>query len=112
MSLPRTPDNFPRMKHRAAKRTGYSRPRWSGLVNGAPMVIDDGPTLRVFDADWNLVTSARTHSERRKLWRDLTVGGYIHWSHCGPQEVAGLAREIAHQDDLTIRVLWLPEVSS
>lgn len=72
MSLPRTPANFPRMKHRARKRTGYSRPRWSGFVAGLPTVIDDGPTVRLFDADWNLVATARTHSERRKLFRELT----------------------------------------
>ncbi|WP_019204569.1 hypothetical protein [Tsukamurella sp. 1534] len=70
----RTPENFPKMKHRARKRTGYSRPRWSGLVAGAPLVITDGPTVRLFDSDWNLVATARTHAERRQLWRDLTSG--------------------------------------
>lgn len=72
MSLPRTPENFPRMKHRARKRIGYRRPWWSGLVAGRPTAIDDGPTIRWFDADWNLVATARTHSERRKLWREMT----------------------------------------
>lgn len=42
----------------------------------------------------------------------VTVGGYIHWSQCGPQDVAGLAREVAHRDDLTVRVLWPPGAAS
>lgn len=72
MSTRRNPENFPRMKHRARKRIGYRRPWWAGFVAGAPTLLDDGPTLRLFDRDWNLIATARTHSQRRKLFRLAT----------------------------------------
>lgn len=72
MSLPRTPENFPRMKHRARKRTGYSDTSNFGIRPGLPFIHVDGPTVRLWDKGFNLIATARTHSERRKLFRDLT----------------------------------------
>ncbi|WP_367582223.1 hypothetical protein [Tsukamurella tyrosinosolvens] len=71
MSLPRTPAHFPRMKHRARKRTGYSDTSHFGILPGLPFIHADGPTVRLWDKDRNLVAIVRTHSERRRLFRTL-----------------------------------------
>lgn len=62
MSLPRTPANFPRMKHRARKRTRYRGAERLGWLPGVPTLLDDGLVVRLWDKDWNLVATARTHS--------------------------------------------------